>query len=572
MGIKTGKSEGTKTGFMGEVRGIKKRGKIKESEIKESKVKEGQIGGRQIKREWLLPGGILLLAALARLVYLGTHPEGTYTDEAYGAYLAYGILTEGMDDAGYRFPIYFTAWGSGMNALYLYLGALFFRIFGVSLTVYRLPQAIFGILGVYALYRLSEELFDRETALLASLALAVNPWHIMMCRFGLESNLAPNLFLIALFFLIKGLKEKRKWLIPAAFCFGVSLYVYAVLWLFLPLFFVLCLLFCRRDLPEIKWVLWFGGILFLMALPLFLFLAVNLGILPEIRTAFFSVPELSGFRSGELSARNIGTGLGTLFTILVREQGDGRVLLSSEVTGSYYYFTTPLWILGLVCHVAFLGKNWKKSLNLPQRLSVVFPVWFLAAAAVSLVQASQTMIHINMIHIPVIFYGAYGIRCLDRLFRSHKVGIACTLFYLFSFGVFLKLYAEYPFPDFFGEKPYEAVLEAKELAGEEKTITIVGFDATYKYPNLLWRERFPVREYAENRVMDGDPYFANLLSYGQYRYIEDTGEEERGYPLDRDSVYVLKDYQVGEFRKQGFEVLRVNEEYAVAFMASGRSG
>lgn len=88
------------------------------------------------------------------------------------------------------------------------------------------------------------------------------------------------------------------------------------------------------------------------------------------------------------------------------------------------------------------------------------------------------------------------------------------------------------------------------MPGRE-TITIVGFDATYKYPNLLWQERFPVREYAENRVMDGDPYFANLLSYGQYRYIEDTGEEERGYPLDTDSVYVLKDYQVGEFRKQG---------------------
>ena len=99
MGIKTGKSEGTKTGFMGEARRIEKRGKIKENKIKENKikenrVKEGQIGGKQIKREWLLPGGILLLAALARLVYLGTHPEGTYTDEAYGAYLAYGILTE----------------------------------------------------------------------------------------------------------------------------------------------------------------------------------------------------------------------------------------------------------------------------------------------------------------------------------------------------------------------------------------------------------------------------------------------------------------------------------------------
>ena len=151
---------------------------------------------------------ILFLAAVSRLIWLGSIPKGTYTDEAYGAYLAYGLLTEGMDDWGYRFPVYFTAWGSGMNALYLYIGSLFFRLFGVSLTVYRLPQALMGICAIYALYVLCREIFDIRMALLASLALAVNPWHIMMCRFGLESNIAPNLFLVGLMFLVLGVKKR----------------------------------------------------------------------------------------------------------------------------------------------------------------------------------------------------------------------------------------------------------------------------------------------------------------------------------------------------------------------------
>lgn len=505
---------------------------------------------------------ILLIAAAARLIKLGTLPDGTYTDEAYGAYLAYGIMTEGMDDYGYRFPVYFTAWGSGMNVLYSYVGALFFRLFGVSLTVYRIPQALLGVFAVYGIYVICREVFDSETALLAALALAVNPWHIMMCRFGLESNLAPNLFLIGLMLLVLGLKRKKGLLIPAAVCFGLVLYAYAITWLFLPLFLILCLVFCHSWLPGKRMTLVFGGILFVMAVPLFLFLAVNLEMLPEIRTAFFSVPRLTGFRGGELSHGNILTGMGKLFTLLFKEQGDGRVLLSCDVTGAYYYFTTPLMLIGVLCHAAELVKNRKKG---RQELSFVWLAWLLCAGIVSVMNQSLTMIHINMIHIPMIFYGAYAIRSLDRLLGSRRAGVTCAAFYLFSFAFFGRVYSVYAFPDFFDEKPYEAVQAARQIAGEEGTVTIVGFDATYKYPNLMWQEKWDIRDYAENKVMDSDPYFANLLEYGNYRYIDEGLEAG----VEPEGVYVIKEYQAGDFRRLGFEISRVNAEYAVASMRPG---
>ena len=53
----------------------------------------------KIKDNWLLLV-ILGLASCLRLIELSSHPEGTYTDEAYGAYIAYGLLTEGIDDRG----------------------------------------------------------------------------------------------------------------------------------------------------------------------------------------------------------------------------------------------------------------------------------------------------------------------------------------------------------------------------------------------------------------------------------------------------------------------------------------
>ena len=59
MGIKTGKLEGTKTGFMGEARRIEKRGKIKENKVKENK-RGKKMDNNQIMIETLEKENLLL--------------------------------------------------------------------------------------------------------------------------------------------------------------------------------------------------------------------------------------------------------------------------------------------------------------------------------------------------------------------------------------------------------------------------------------------------------------------------------------------------------------------------------
>ena len=122
---------------------------------------------------------VLGLAVLTRWVGLGKIPGGILPDEAYGAYNAWALLKDGIDSRGYHFPVYFVAWGSGMNVLYSYLAIPLFRLFGATITVYRIPQALFGILGVYAAYVLGRELYNENFGLFFSFVLAINPWNIM---------------------------------------------------------------------------------------------------------------------------------------------------------------------------------------------------------------------------------------------------------------------------------------------------------------------------------------------------------------------------------------------------------
>ncbi len=172
------------------------------------------------------------------------------------------------------------------------------------------------------------------------------------------------------------------------------------------------------------------------------------------------------------------------------------------------------------------------------------------------------MIHINMVHIPIIFYGAYGIYSLGRLLKSKLVLYCCTAFYAVSLIFFAASYTQLESSFFFDEKPYEAVQRAKELSHEDSFIVFFG-ETTYKYPNFLWREKCDINDYVRNAVYDGDPFFAKLREYGSYRFMEDDiALVER----DGRNVYILYTGSMGDFHELGFCVEQVNDSYAVAAM------
>lgn len=296
-----------------------------------------------------------------------------------------------------------------------------------------------------------------------------------------------------------------------------------------------------------------------MALPLLVFLAINFGLIPEIRTSLFSIPKLTGFRGDELAVTNYKRTVMDFLKMVFIRQGDTKELLSCFKTGSYYYFITPFIIFGLLFHLVFLIKNFKNGEN---DLSVLFPAWLFAATLISIVNSNPTMIHINMVHIPIIFYGAYGIYKLSELCKSKMIGYASVVFYALSLTVFIKYYTAQDLAELFGEKPYEAVMAAKEIAGEDGIVTIFGY-TTYKFPNLLWREKIDIEDYAENAVYDDDLFFAELTEYRNYRYITDATLDS----ITGDGVYVLFENRMGDFKRLGFQVQQVNESYAVAAMS-----
>ena len=120
-------------------------------------------------------------------------------------YESFSILNYGIDRNGKTLPVFLISWGSGQNALYTYLLLPFVYLFGLSSLTIRLPMAILGCISLYAFYAILKSIFNKRIALIGLFLLAISPWHIMKCRWGLESNTFPDIILIATALLISSI-------------------------------------------------------------------------------------------------------------------------------------------------------------------------------------------------------------------------------------------------------------------------------------------------------------------------------------------------------------------------------
>ena len=508
--------------------------------------------------KWLIL--ILVLAGAARLCGLSVLPEGMMPDEAYGAYNAYALMTEGIDSRGYVFPVYFIAWGSGMNVLYSYLAIPFFRILGVTALAYRLPQAIVGILSVFAAYVLGKELKNQKFGLLFAFVLAINPWHIMITRFGLESDLAPGMFLIALTFLMLGMKRvadgagQMRYFILAAIFSGATLYAYALSWIMIPVFLLLFGICFRKQLPEKKVIFGFCGVLFLLAFPLLWFVGVNLQILPEIRTSFFSIPRLGSFRSEELGIGHVLESIRQVMRIILT-QYDGKEHTSSPEVGAYYYFTTPFLIVGICRQIYEIFRERKKR---KKSLEDVWMLWLVSAGITSILNQNITTIHINLIHIPVIFFSTLGFYYVAEKVNSRWIWNSGIAFWLVSFCIFGFYYITQPSTYFFGKETEQAIKTGRERAEKEGIPVTIVENSTIKYSLLLWYEKPSAREFSETVVYTDDLAWAEIVSYDCFQYIDSLDE------VQESGLYLIpKKYRLNLLAK-GYQITDINDSYSLA--------
>jgi len=199
-----------------------------------------------MKYKWALLLFVVLIAGVLRLWNLGITPPSPDWDEAALGYNAYSILETGKDEYGTPFPLSLRSFDDYKPPLYMYLTVPSVAMFGLSLWSTRLPSAIMGILAVLGTYFLVFELFRKRdgghdqsiTPLIASLLLAISPWHIQFSRIAFEANTGITLNIWGAYLLLRGRTSSRA-LSLSAFLFGLSLYAYHSERIFGPLFVLL---------------------------------------------------------------------------------------------------------------------------------------------------------------------------------------------------------------------------------------------------------------------------------------------------------------------------------------------
>ncbi|MDX2166140.1 MAG: glycosyltransferase family 39 protein [Deltaproteobacteria bacterium] len=175
------------------------------------------------RNEGLALALVLLVAALARVLWLESLPRGIFGDEPRVAAYLQLVFPAGQP----RLPSFFVMGWNTWPTLGMVVEGLFAPLIGLDVTALRASSALMGTLGVLCTYLLARELGGPRLALCAAALLAICRTGIDFSRLGIAH--AQILFLepLAFFHLWRAINRGRAvhWLM-AGFASGWCLYSY----------------------------------------------------------------------------------------------------------------------------------------------------------------------------------------------------------------------------------------------------------------------------------------------------------------------------------------------------------
>lgn len=196
--------------------------------------------------------GALLVGAFTNLWQLEHIPPGFHADEAMIGYTTLSLLQTGKDVLGQTNFLALSDPNAGGTypPLRSYILMPFVSLMGLSIFVNRLPPALFGIIAILLMFRITKLLFhDDKTSLVATLFMALNPWATQIARQGLLESAALTIVIAATWLFLEGAKRPGLYAV-SGLLFGLSLFAYDAPRLFLPPFIVLLCWFCWDDIKR----------------------------------------------------------------------------------------------------------------------------------------------------------------------------------------------------------------------------------------------------------------------------------------------------------------------------------
>jgi 4-amino-4-deoxy-L-arabinose transferase-like glycosyltransferase len=376
---------------------------------------------RPATRYSLLLALVVALGTWVRVAHFPAIPPGLNQDEAASAYEAFSLALTGLDKWGTPWPAYFPAWGSGQNVLLAYLTVPVVKLFGLNVFTARVVMLALG-LGTLPLLAWCLRPAGRFVALLATLTLAVAPWHFMLSRWALESNALPFFMLLGCGLLARALSTgQRRWIVPALLPFALSLYAYGTTAVVLPPLLGLVLALAWRQVRA-QWGAWLLslGLFAVVALPFGIFFAEN--YLAHHNFAwtdhlFFATPLLIASRAGQVSGGSLAATLATNFRFLLSGCDDGTVYNLLPGYKLLLSTTLPLALLGALLGAWQLAQRRSRLLATPAgAVLTVLAAWGLASF-VLFCTIELNVNRFNHFYVPCIALAAWAVAVVVRNFQ-----------------------------------------------------------------------------------------------------------------------------------------------------------
>lgn len=492
---------------------------------------------------------ILVIGFGIRMINIQNLPNGLNCDEASSGYEAYSIANYGIDRNGNSVPVFLLSWGSGQNALYSYMIMPLMKLFGLSVLTTRLPMAILGCVSLIIMYKLLWKIGNKKLAIVGLAFFAICPWHIMKSRWGLESNVFPDLVLIATFFIIRGIQQKKISNVYIGFgVLGMCAYSYGTSYFFLPLFVIplLAYLIYKKELRWKQAVICLS-IVFVISLPIILYVIINTFDLPQIKILCFTIPRMTSNRYEEISSI---FGSDFLTASLKNFKESAKVLLLQgdklgwnyiEPYGITYLYSLPLTIIGII-------ENFKKR-TIEKN---IMNIWFMAAFLLMFV-CEPNINRLNIIMIPIIYYTIIGL--YEIINQMPKICWIIAAIYAVSFVMFIHTYVNTNFDKYsvFTDN-IEDVIEYVDTLEADTIYIQYSYKEPYIY-TLFYTQENPW-DFIETvkYKKDGVVNFENIKSYGKYNfYLPEEIEHEDGrvYVIAKNNNIEInyEEWKITEFEK-----------------------
>lgn len=493
---------------------------------------------------------ICLLFLGTRLFRLDKAPftcYGMHFDEMSAAYDAWCIQGWGVDRHLTRFPVYFMNTGPGQNALYIYLAAILFKLFGFTLFKFRLVAVICASAAFICLFFLSGKLFGNTIySLVPNALMTVMPVFLMSEHWGLESYLFLSFSIISFFLLVLSIeKNKARYYILSGISWGITFYSYGVSYIVIPLFFVFAaayLIYLKQM--SIKMALTTAIPMLILGFPLALEQLVIQGHVKPFSFLGMDFFPMEISRAQEISftyiPRNILT---SAWTLLVK---DYLSYSSVPLFGTIFYVSIPFLIIGLIVCIIRFSKSLRTKTYSPFILVFFF---YLAARIISLMTMAVNTNKANELYFSWLIFTAAGIEYVCNKIGRNWCLPVITIIYAMFFIPFAKwAYSGGDHSWNYQTKPRLeeyivedihlglAIQEAREVC-DGKPIQMIINDADGRYLQICLFAGTSPYEY------NADGYNENGYDIGIPNEMDMTGDTVY---LIEDELSHISDYLVGE--------------------------